>query len=76
MKYKQLVRHFGGLSKSAQALGLNRQTVHAWGVRDRIPGKWQMKAQALSGGALRADHEAKREALEMASYVDSGARGP
>lgn len=68
MKYKDLVGHFGGLTKAADALGIDRRMVDAWKKR-RIPSKWQMKAQTLSEGALQADREALEEAAEIASYV-------
>jgi len=74
MKYQDLVGHFGGLSKAAQVLGLSRQTVHAWKTRKRIPARWQVKAEAMTDGQLRADTASRREAYEMASYVN-GARG-
>lgn len=69
MNYEQLVGHFGGPTKAADALGIeDRRTVHAWKER-RIPSKWQMKAQVISEGKLQADEEAKNEAAEIAGYV-------
>ncbi len=67
--YENLVAHFQGLSKAAKALDLDRRTVNSWSKRPRIPSRWQMKAETLSDGALRADDEARAEATEMASYV-------
>lgn len=65
---------FGGPSKAAQALGIeSRQTVDSWRAR-RIPSKWQMKAENISGGKLRADREARKEAEEMASYLKPNGR--
>lgn len=71
MNYKDLVAHFGGPSKAAQVLGLEdkRQTVHAWQYRPRIPSKWQLKAEALSRGRLKADRQAHQDAVELAGYV-------
>ena len=69
MNYFQLETHFRGLTSAAQALGLNRQTVHAWKARKRIPSRWQLKAAVLSGGKLKADRKAQRDARELASYV-------
>lgn len=67
MNYEQLVEHFGGPTKAAEALGIeDRQTVAAWKNR-RIPSKWQIKAQNVSGGAVKADREARDEATEIAS---------
>lgn len=69
MRYKQVVAHFKGLSKAAQALGINRQNVHAWGTRKRIPSLWQMKLQSMTDGALEADAQARRDAAEMAELI-------
>ena len=74
MNYKQMVAHFGGLSKAAKALGLKRQTVHMWAGRGRIPTRWQIKAVAKSEGRLKADRQARAEALEMVTYVAQGAQ--
>ena len=71
MKHDRVIKHFGGLSKTAQALGLKRQTVHAWCVRKRIPARWQLRIESLSDGALKADAAARKEAIEIASYVRS-----
>lgn len=72
MKYEQVVAHFGGVSKTAQALGLIKQTVHAWGIRKRIPAKWQLKIEVKTG--LKADVAVRREALKFASYVQRNGR--
>lgn len=66
MNYDQLVAHFDGPTKAAQALGLeDRRQVATWNGR-RIPSKWQIKAENLSNGALKADKEARAEAAEIA----------
>lgn len=70
MRYKELVGHWGGPSKIGELLGLDRQTVHAWGYRPRIPSKWQLKAEVLSNGALKADRKSREDAQELAAYVD------
>jgi hypothetical protein len=62
MNYKELIAHWGGQSKAAQALGLERQSVNVWKKR-RIPSKWQLIAANLSRGRLKADDEAKQDAL-------------
>ena len=70
MTYDQLVGHFGGPTKAADALGIeDRRTVHAWSRR-RVPSRWQMKAEKLTDGKLRADKESRREAVEFASYLN------
>lgn len=75
MNYKNVIGYFGGLSKVAHTLNLSRQTVHAWKVRKRIPAKWQVKLESMTNGELKADIASRREAFEMASYVN-GARKP
>ena len=66
MDYEQLVAHFGGPTKAAEALGLeDRRAVATWKNR-RIPSKWQIKAENVSNGALQADQEARDEAAEIA----------
>ena len=65
MNYQKLCDFFGGPTKAAEALGIDgRQTVAAWKNR-RIPSKWQIKAQSVSKGALKADQEAHAEAAEI-----------
>lgn len=66
MNYEHLVKHFGGPTKAAEALGLeDRRAVGTWKGR-RIPSKWQIKAEVISNGELKADREAHREAEEFA----------
>lgn len=67
MTYNQVVAYFRGLSKAAQALGLERQTVHSWKHMKRIPTGRQIKLEALTG--LKADREARREAVELVAFL-------
>lgn len=70
MNYKQVVAHFRGLSRAAQVIGVERQNVHNWGKPGRrIPSRWQLKFEQESGGALKADAQARRDAIDMAQYV-------
>jgi hypothetical protein len=70
MKYNELVACWGSLTSASKALGIkNIQTVHAWKDRKRIPTRWQLKATALSGGRLKPDRQARRDAAELAAYV-------
>lgn len=69
MNYKQVVSYFGGLSKAACALGIKRQNVNNWKQRGRIPSRWQMRVESLSEGKLRADAQAHRDVVEMASFL-------
>lgn len=70
MTYNQIVDHYGGLSKAAQALGFSRQRVHAW-KKIRIPSDEQLRIAALTG--LKADRQSYKQAARIASYV-AGAR--
>jgi hypothetical protein len=74
MEYQQLIDHFGGQTKTARALGTTKQTVHAWGARNRVPASWQLKAEAVSRGKLQADPASRRQGMEFASWVYSSAR--
>jgi hypothetical protein len=66
MTYEQLVAFFDGPTKAAEALGLkDRRQVATW-IGRRIPSKWQIKAENISDGKLRADKEARDEAAEIA----------
>lgn len=74
MNYKQVEKHYGGATKIAQALGLKyKQTAHNWQYRKRIPSRWQIKIEALTG--LKADGAARREAADLASYVQRNGNG-
>jgi len=69
MNYKQVVAHFGGLTKAAQALGVKRQNVHNWGARRKIPAVWQVRLENMSSGKLRADDGAKRQVAELMRQI-------
>ena len=72
MKYQQVVDHFDGPTKVAKALGIeNKQTVHNWQERKRIPTRWQIRLATLSGGKLKPDREAKAELAKFLEYADS-----
>lgn len=69
MNYKQVIKRYGGPTKVAQVLGLkHKQTVHNWSAMGRIPSRWQIRLEALSG--LKADRTAKREAAEFVAFVN------
>lgn len=70
MNYNDLIAHWGGLSKAAQALGLERQKVFVWKKR-RIPSKWQLKASTASKGRLKPDATAKQDAATVVAYMRS-----
>lgn len=68
MVYAQVVAFFGGVTRSAEALDLAKQTVDSWKTR-RIPSLQQFKAHHLSSGKLKLDAQAKRDARELAVYL-------
>ena len=72
MTYSQLVAHFGGLSKAAEALGIDRRHVFNWSER-RIPSKWQVKAEHVTGGKLGADRQARDDAAAFLEYAPRAA---
>ena len=71
MTYNQIVEHYGGLSKAAQALGFSRQRMHAW-KQIRIPSDVQLQIASLTG--LQPDRKAYQHAAQVASYAAGSAR--
>jgi hypothetical protein len=55
MTYNELIKHYGTEAGAARARNLDRQRVHAWKSRDRIPTDDQIEYELVSGGALKAD---------------------
>lgn len=47
MTYDELIAHFGGVTKTAKALGLTRDAVHKWAKRGSIPESRLMHVEAL-----------------------------
>lgn len=74
MTYEEVVAHFGGLTKAAQALETSKQTVHHWNDHKRIPSKWQLKIQRATRGRLKADKTSLQDArLFIAATKGNGA---
>lgn len=48
-----VIRHFGGTSKAARALGLTRQAVSKWGAI--LPEGAAYKVQVKTNGTLKVD---------------------
>ena len=59
MKKKLVIRHFGGISQTARALGYTRQAVQAWG--DTLPARAALVVELLTDGALKADRPVPRK---------------
>lgn len=55
MTYDEIIEHYGGESKAATARGIDRQRVHGWKARERIPTDDQIAYEVLTGGTLKAD---------------------
>lgn len=53
MTRDQIVKHFGGVQKAADGLGVSRQTIYLWD--GGIPHRSQQLIEALTGGKLKAD---------------------
>lgn len=71
MTYHQIDAYFGGCSAAAKSIGIkNKQTVHAWKSKARIPTLWQLEIERLTSGRLKADAASRREARKMAAYVN------
>lgn len=67
MNYEQIVGYYGGLTKAANDLGVDRRRVHAWKARG-VPSFWQVKVEALTDGDLKADKKAKQKYAELLQF--------
>ena len=54
MTVNQVVRHYGGVTKAANALKVSRQIIQYWKRHDRIPLKTQGYIELQSQGALKS----------------------
>jgi len=57
MTKEQAVRHYGGVKKLADALGVWPQVIYSWG--DNIPMARQYELEVKTGGKLRAERASK-----------------
>lgn len=53
MKKADVLSHFGGVTKTADALGITKATVSCWGVT--IPRGRAYQIEVMTGGQLKAD---------------------
>ncbi|AUK22397.1 hypothetical protein CS037_002472 [Escherichia coli] len=51
MKKSEVLGYFGGVVKTASALGTSKTTVSMW--EEDVPWKWALLIQAVTGGALK-----------------------
>ena len=55
MTYADLLKHFGTPAAIATALSTDRQRIHGWKERDKVPIEAQIEIEVATAGALRAD---------------------
>ena len=55
MTYDDLIAHYGTPAAAAAARNIDRQRVHGWKKRDRIPTDDQIEYEVATKGALKAD---------------------
>ena len=55
MTYEELIRHYKSEAEAARARGIDRQRVHGWKHRERIPTDDQIAYEVVTSGALKAD---------------------
>jgi hypothetical protein len=66
--YDELIAHYGTPAAAAAARNIDRQRVHGWKKRDRIPTDDQIEYEVATQGALKADIPAVvREARQAAA---------
>jgi len=53
MNKKDVIKHFGGANKVAQALGILNSAVSQWG--DEIPMRRAFEIERITNGKLKAD---------------------
>jgi len=68
MKFSQVVAHYGGTTRAAEALGCAKQTVDSWKTH-RIPSHWQAEIEVASEGKLTADKETYRDAKAYSEFL-------
>lgn len=52
MTVDQVLKHFGGITETAKALGIEYQAVHQWVKRDKVPEGRQWQLQSMTEGRL------------------------
>ncbi|MFQ2451143.1 Cro/CI family transcriptional regulator [Aeromonas caviae] len=71
MKKTDVLHHFGGVTKTADALGINKATVSCWGAT--IPKGRAYQIEVLTGGQLKADSTAQPDQGRDTQRVDPAA---
>ncbi|HFO4079755.1 TPA: Cro/CI family transcriptional regulator, partial [Escherichia coli] len=73
MKKSEVLGYFGGVVKTAAALGTSKTTVSMWG--EEVPWKWALLIQAVTAGA-RPDGEKVPAAGITQAYFELGMTFP
>lgn len=60
MKTEDVIKHFGGVSKTAEALGIAPSSVSVW--KDEPPRLRQYQIEVITKRKLRASHNASESA--------------
>lgn len=60
MTPNDLIAYYGTQTAAAEALGTRQSTVSDWCRAGHVPYHWQMLAEEVTAGALRADRDAWR----------------
>lgn len=72
MKKSEVLGYFGGVVKTAAALGTSKTTVSMWG--EEVPWKWALLIQAVTAGALKYelwDYRARTCSLAVTTIMVS-----
>lgn len=62
MTIDQVLKHFGGISEVAAAVGISYQAVYQWVENGAVPKGRQWEIQALTSGELQAGNNGDVEA--------------
>ena len=55
MTIDQVIEYYGGISKTAEALGISYQAVSQWADKNKVPTGRQFQIQIETKGKLTAD---------------------
>jgi phage antirepressor YoqD-like protein len=55
MTIDQVLKHFGGVSETAKAFGIEYQAVHQWVRKGKVPEGRQWQLQSMTNGLLTVE---------------------
>lgn len=73
MKKSEVLGYFGGVVKTAAALGTSKTTVSMWG--EDVPWKWALLVQAVTAGALKYELHIPTVVIPCADHMSHSSRG-